>query len=133
MYPDESERSDNETFFDSFSEHSFDPENEGEISSTSKLVKLKAYDFEPISSTSKVQNKEERSLQIEDQLNVTLNSRVGNLEWCKCKECQLMSNETEYVCCAESNQIPDDLFEGRSLYRDKYLVSIKILFVLCVL
>ena len=40
--------------------------------------------------------------------------RVGNKEWCLCSMCRCMPTEIESLCCRENNDIPDDLFQGKT-------------------
>ena len=76
---------------------------------------LKPYDFEPIVSSNSGDEAsgtyDEPEVQ-EDDNSSHSTSRVGNIRWCKCGECRAMSTEVESVCCSESNEIPEDFFEG---------------------
>lgn len=67
--------------------------------------KLQPYSFEPLASSS--ENEEEESAFPNDEI-----KRVGNLDWCLCKCCKQMESEHESLCCQETNEISEILFEG---------------------
>ena len=70
------------------------------------LLLLKPYDFEPnikdLPSDSNNQQKEKNE-----------NWRIGNTDWCICKKCQPMESEAESLCCLDTDEVPDDYFEGQ--------------------
>ena len=33
-------------------------------------------------------------------------------QWCVCGKCRPMQTFTESLCCRDTNEVPDDLFEG---------------------
>ena len=38
--------------------------------------------------------------------------RIGNTDWCLCGRCSPMETHTESLCCKETNEIPEEYFEG---------------------
>ena len=38
--------------------------------------------------------------------------RIGNTDWCLCGRCAPMETHTESLCCKETNEIPEEYFEG---------------------
>ena len=70
------------------------------------LLLLKPYDFEPnikdLPSDSNNQQKEKNE-----------NWRIGNTDWCICEKCQPMESEAESLCCLDTDEVPDDYFEGQ--------------------
>ena len=51
------------------------------------------------SSSSEVEDKDENDS--ESKTNLEKSSRVGNLEWCKCGECNIEKREIDCLCCQE--------------------------------
>ena len=70
------------------------------------LVKLKPYDWEPRRSVIELEKVEqgayENSSDEDDE-----QARIGNKDWCHCGLCR-----PESLCCPETNEIPDEIFEG---------------------
>ena len=95
---------------DSFDLHSSDESKEDESSESSEslpdLSFLKPYDFEP--------TLKDFPMDFNDQDTEKV-SRIGNLDWCNCGECQPMDSEAESLCCLDTNEVPDDYFEGQLL------------------
>ena len=90
----------------------FDPASHSSFSDSSDTVsdislpdvtKLKPYDFEPEASSS-----EDDNIDISNEEK----SRIGNVDWCVCGKCRPMQTFTESLCCRDTNEVPDDLFEG---------------------
>ena len=66
---------------------------------------LKPYDFEP-----EIPYVEDETI---DKVNQNQKpSRIGNVNWCTCGECKPMESETESFCCLDTNEVPDEYFEG---------------------
>ena len=51
------------------------------------------------SSSSEVEDEDENDS--ESKTNLEKSSRVGNLEWCKCGECNIEKREIDCLCCQE--------------------------------
>ena len=39
--------------------------------------------------------------------------RIGNVEWCSCKNCAIMTTWEESVCCREFSAIPSQVMDGK--------------------
>ena len=39
--------------------------------------------------------------------------RIGNTDWCQCGECKPMATYMESLCCQNTNEVPEELFEGQ--------------------
>ena len=77
------------------------------------MVKLKPYDWEPRRSVVELEKIEQNSSENENSSDVdNENSRIGNIDWCHCGLCRPMETYAESLCCTETNEIPDDIFEG---------------------
>jgi hypothetical protein len=65
---------------------------------------LKAYDFEPVCKPKilieKIDNENEEKI------------RIGNTDWCLCGKCEEMETHTESLCCQDTNEVTEELFEG---------------------
>ena len=69
---------------------------------------LKPFDFEP-----EYLEEEESLLQKQETpTKATKVSRVGKNDWCVCGSCKAMQIEAESLCCRDTNEIPEDFFEG---------------------
>ena len=68
------------------------------------LCLLKPYDFEPL--LKKTTNNTDL------QTTQATTKRIGNTNWCQCGLCQPMESDTESLCCLDTNDAPDDYFEG---------------------
>ena len=68
------------------------------------LCLLKTYNFEPL--VKKIPN----NTDLESTEATT--KRIGNTNWCQCGLCQPMESEAESLCCLDTNEVPDDYFEG---------------------
>ena len=91
----------------SFSDSSNSSDSVSDIS-LPDVTKLKPYDFEPEASSS-----EEDNIDISnDDSSDEEKSRIGNVDWCVCGKCRPMQTFTESLCCRDTNEVPDDLFEG---------------------
>ena len=54
-------------------------------------------------------------------------SRIGNINWCSCGgHCKPMQTYTGSFCCRDTNEIPDELFEG-NFYHDFNILPVKYL------
>ncbi|XP_066922307.1 P2X purinoceptor 7-like [Clytia hemisphaerica] len=71
------------------------------------LNSLKPYDFEP--EIPSVSEEEEIDQPSENKSK----SRIGNTDWCECGECRPMDTETESLCCLDTNEVPEEYFEGK--------------------
>ena len=38
--------------------------------------------------------------------------RIGDTNWCKCGLCQPMESKAESLCCLDTNEVPNDYFDG---------------------
>ena len=91
----------------SFSDSSNSSDSVSDIS-LPDVTKLKPYDFEPEASSS-----EEDNIDISnDDSSDEEKSRIGNVDWCVCGKCRPMQTFTERLCCRDTNEVADDLFEG---------------------
>ena len=70
------------------------------------ISSLKPYDFEPEIPYAE----EEQTPESEQSI---LASRIGNIHWCLCGECKPMETEAESLCCLDTNEVPDEHFEGK--------------------
>ena len=74
------------------------------------LSNLKGYDFEPVCDPRPVSHSTDEGELDED----TSDSRIGNRDWCVCGKCEAMeSSIEESLCCKDTNEVPEELFEGR--------------------
>ena len=71
--------------------------------------KLVPYSFEPLASS----NDEDSDSEEKVQQQTSSNSQTGNSEWCKCNNCQQMETDAERFCCAEADEIHEEMFEGK--------------------
>ena len=78
------------------------------------LSNLKPYDWEPRRSASEVADlMKNLSLSSDTEDSSEENAedkRIGNTDWCGC--CRPMDTYTESLCCAETNDVPEEYFEG---------------------
>ena len=72
------------------------------------LTKLQPYEFEPLTSSSDSSSHSKTSSPVND----SSIKRLGKTNWCQCGNCRPMETETESLCCAETNEVADDMFEG---------------------
>lgn len=88
-------------------------EENNELSSSDEslhdLTKLKPYDLEPIYSDVASSSSDSERVDSEEEEQ----SRIGNTSWCECGNCRAMKTYTESYCCRDTNEIPDEYFEGR--------------------
>lgn len=75
------------------------------------ISSLKPYDFEP-----EIPYAEEE--QTPESKQSILTSRIGNIHWCLCGECKPMETEAESLCCLDTNEVPDEYFEGEYFLHD---------------
>ena len=38
---------------------------------------------------------------------------IGDTDWCQCGECKPKATHTENLCCHDTNEVPEELFEGQ--------------------
>ena len=69
--------------------------------------KLKPYDLEPVCKPRIFSSESELEIEVEEQ------GRIGNTDWCQCGECKAMITYTESLCCQDTNEVPEELFEGQ--------------------
>ena len=82
------------------------------------LTNLKAFDFEPTCAPREIQSSDEES-----EIEVDKN-RIGNVTWCRCGKCQPMETDTESLCCQDTNEVPEELFEGiLKIFVRKYTIK----------
>ena len=55
------------------------------------------------SSSSEIEDEDENDS--ESKTNLEQSSRVGNLEWCKCEECNIEKREIDCLCCQEADAL----------------------------
>lgn len=79
-------------------------ENTDSDESLPDIAALKPYDHEPVCNP-RCYNDNKSSDDLES-------TRVGNTKWCLCKKCEPMQTDTESICCQETNEVPEELFEG---------------------
>ena len=73
------------------------------------LNKLKPYDLEPMISGDSEEHFDDNTSDDSDEEE---QRRIGNINWCQCGRCQPMFTYTESLCCQETNEVPEELFEG---------------------
>ena len=70
------------------------------------LLLLKPYEFETnikdLPNDSNNQQKEKNE-----------NWHIGNTDWRICEKCQPMESEAESLCCLDTDEVPDNYFEGQ--------------------
>lgn len=95
-----------------------DSENDSDMD-IPELSTLKPYDHEPTrplshspspslsppSSPESIENKEQEEV-----------GRIGNTNWCQCGKCRPMETFEESLCCRDTNEIPDEKFQGYNFY-----------------
>ena len=75
------------------------------------LHKLKPYNLEPrISSSDLSSSSNENSSYSYSE--PAEESSIGNVDWCLCGKCLPMTSYTENICCLDTNEVPDEYFEG---------------------
>ena len=84
---------------------SSDIENLLSCNNPSKLV---LYSFEPLASSNDEDSDSDGNTQQQSS-----NCRIGNTEWCKCNSCRQMETDAESSCCAEADEIHEEMFEGK--------------------
>ena len=96
----------------SSSEHSSSGESDDE--SLPDLQKLKPYDLEPeiLSLDGISTSSDDEELSSSD---CEAESRIGNTNWCQCEKCLSMSTYTENISCRDTNEVPDEYFEGNMI------------------
>ena len=98
----------------SLSEQSSSSESDND--SIPDVHKLQPYDLEPeiassdVSTTTSDENTNSSDSEIADY------SRIGNTSWCSYGKCFPMSY-TERLCCRDTNEVPDEYFEGNHNYK----------------
>ena len=71
--------------------------------------KLVPYSFKPLASSNNEDSDSDRNVQQQS----SSNSRTANTEWCKCNNFQQMEIDAEIFCCAEADEIHEEMFEGK--------------------
>ena len=88
-------------------EHSSSSDSQEDIYSPPRANNLRPYDFEPaavVSGDNVALRENEGALSHE--------SRIGNINWCVCGNCQRMETEEESRCCREADEVPEEFFSG---------------------
>ena len=88
-------------------DHSSSSDSEEDIYSPHHPNNLRPYDFEPeavVSGDNVALRENEGALSYE--------SRIGNINWCVCGNCQRMETEEESRCCREVDEVPEEFFSG---------------------
>ena len=84
-------------------------DSEGEDFSIPDIGSLKPYDHEQIrSSLDEASSSDDKSDNSSDEEQ----ARIGNTDWCLCERCLAMDTYAESLCCQDTNEIPEDFFEG---------------------
>ena len=96
----------------SYSSCSSDSENNGDIEYPNVFT-LKPFDFEPEISLEEQQQMPNDSSESDSNESPDEECRIGNTDWCKCGCCQPMQTYTESLCCKDTNEIPEKLFDGK--------------------
>ena len=104
VYPESTSQSETSDCETSDSETNESEESvEKQLSGILDISGLKPYDFEPeIPFVEEEVNEESKKT-----------TRVGNVDWCTCRECKAMDTDTESLCCLDTNEVPDEHFEGK--------------------
>lgn len=77
------------------------------------LQKLQPYDLEPEFSSSELSTTSSNDEQVSgSDSDSNEESRIGNTNWCLCGKCLPMCTYTESFCCLDTNEVPDEYFEG---------------------
>ena len=71
--------------------------------------KLVPYSFEPLASSNDEDSDSEGNVQQQS----SSNNRIGNTKWCKCHNYRHMETNAESFCCAEADEIHEEMFEGK--------------------
>ncbi|XP_057296362.1 uncharacterized protein LOC130625322 [Hydractinia symbiolongicarpus] len=86
--------------------------NEDENDDIPDLSTLRPFNFEPefsLEELNKLGTCSSESDEEEDEV-----SRIGNNNWCQCGgHCRAMESYSESLCCRDTNEIPDNHFEGK--------------------
>ena len=79
------------------------------------IGKLNPYDYEPthILLPSDFSDVLKDSDNTDSEENKSI--RIGNTNWCQCGYCKPMLTFTESLCCRNTNEVPDNKFEGMLL------------------
>ena len=106
----------------SSSSESVDSDSSSSSISIPNISKLQPYDLEPTIPSSEVSsssNSDEGTSDSEQE-----KERIGNTDWCVCGgKCRPMESYTESLCCRETNEVPDEYFEGET-YQTSLIFSV---------
>ena len=72
------------------------------------ITKLKPYDHEPVCLPRSDDDLED----IGGDKQAKDTSRIGNTDWCLCGKYKSMETYSESLCCLDTNEVPEELFEG---------------------
>ena len=75
------------------------------------LQKLQPYDFEPKLSSSDLSSTSSEE-DVSSSGSETTESRLGNTNWCLCGKCLPIPTHTVSLCCLDTNEVPEEYFEG---------------------
>ena len=67
------------------------------------------YSFEPLASSNDEDSDSEGNVQQQS----SSNKRIGNTKRCKCHNYRQMETNAESFCCAEADEIHEEMFEGK--------------------
>ena len=70
-----------------------------------EFSKLKPYDLEPVYEPHMFLSESELQSKTEEQ------ERIGNTDWYQYGECNPIATYTESLCCQDTNEVPEELFE----------------------
>ena len=84
------------------------------------ITKLKPYDHEPACLPRSEDDLEDIS---RDDKQTKNTSRIGNTDWCLCGNCKSMETYSESLCCLDTNEVPEELFEGIFKHSNKYILQ----------
>ena len=95
------------------SDESYQNESSSEETSTDDSFPdaLKPFAFEPMCSPRKTYEVSSSESSSGDEENIE-NQRKYNTKWCLCNKCMPMNAEVESLCCRDTNDIPDNYFQG---------------------
>ena len=96
------------------SDKSFSDEddNSSEEELIQDFAKLRPYDHEPTVPSAEISTSSASDDEDADDSEQEEQERIGNVDWCGCGKCRPMLTFTESLCCQDTNEVPEELFEG---------------------
>ena len=74
--------------------------------------KLRPYDHEPTVPSAGISTSSASDDEDADDSKQEERERIDNVDWCGCGKCRPMLTFTESLCCQDTNEVPEELFEG---------------------